>query len=65
METLIFHSDSKAKSDALKAVAKALEIQFETEEQPYDSEFVAKIKKSRQQFENGQHKVIEIDDLWK
>lgn len=65
METLIFHSDSKAKSDALKAVAKALEIPFETEEQPYDSEFVAKIKESRQQFENGQHKVIEIDDLWK
>lgn len=65
METLIFHSDSKAKSDALKAVAKVLEIAFETEEQPYDSEFVAKIKESRQQFENGQHKVIEIDDLWK
>ena len=65
METLIFHSDSKKKSDALKAVAEALEITFETDEKPYDPEFVAKIQESRAQFENGRHKVIEIEDLWK
>lgn len=68
METLIFHSDSKKKSDALKAVAKALDIEFETREpieEPYNPEFVAKILESRKQFESGQHKIIEIEDLWK
>jgi len=49
----------------LKAVAKALKISFETEEKPYNPEFVDKIKESRKQFDNGQHKVIAIEDLWK
>ena len=65
METLIFRSNSREKLEALKAVAKALKISFETEEKPYDPEFVEKIKESRKQFENGQHKVIAIEDLWK
>jgi len=65
METLIFRSNSREKIEALKAVAKALKISFETEGKPYDPEFVDKIKESRRQFENGQHKVIAIEDLWK
>ena len=46
METLIFRSNSREKLEALKAVAKALKISFETEEKPYDPEFVEKIKES-------------------
>ena len=65
METLIFKPDSQEQVKALKAFAKALKISFKTEEKPYDPEFVAKIKESRKQFENGQHKEIAIDDLWK
>ncbi|MCF0057631.1 DUF2683 family protein [Dyadobacter sp. CY356] len=65
METLIFQSDNHEKLDALKAFARSLDIYFETEEKPYDPEFVAKIQESRRQFENGQHKVIDIEDLWK
>ncbi|NIJ51902.1 DUF2683 family protein [Dyadobacter arcticus] len=65
METLIFRPDSKEKLEALKAFAKALKISFATEKSTYNPEFVSKIKESRKQFENGEHKVIEIEDLWK
>lgn len=65
METLIFRLESQEKSEALKAFAKSLDIYFETEEKPYDPEFVAKIQESRKQFESGKHKIIEIEDLWK
>ena len=65
METLIFRPDSKEKLEALKAFAKALKISFASEESEYDPEFVSKIQESRKQFENGQHKVIAVEDLWK
>lgn len=64
METLIFRLESQEKSEALKAFAKSLDIYFETEERPYNPDFVKKIKESRRQFENGQHKIIDIEDLW-
>jgi len=38
---------------------------METEEKPYDPEFVAKIKESGVQFDEGKYKVIKIEDLWK
>jgi uncharacterized membrane protein (DUF106 family) len=65
METLIFRPDSKEKLEALKAFAKALKISFASKEEGYDPEFVSKIQESRKQFENGQHKVIPLEDLWK
>ncbi len=68
METLIFHPDSQEKVKALKAFAKALKISFKTEERPYDPEFVAKMKKSRKDFEAGEGRVVtidELDSLWK
>jgi hypothetical protein len=37
----------------------------EVEESPYNPEFVAKIKKSKQQIDDGQYKVIKTADLWK
>jgi hypothetical protein len=64
METLVFYSDNQEKSDALKAFAKSLDINYETQEKPYNPEFVLKIQESRRQFENGEHKVIDIEDLW-
>lgn len=64
METLIFRLESQEESEALKAFAKSLNIYFETQDKPYNPEFVSKIQESRKQFENGQHKVIDIEDLW-
>jgi len=68
METLIFHPDSQEKVEALKALAKAFKISFETEEKPYNPEFVAKIQKSREDLKAGKGRVTtldELDSLWK
>ncbi len=65
METLILRPDNLEKLEALKAVARALKIPFETEEKPYDPEFVEKIQESRKQFEQGNLEVITLENLWK
>jgi hypothetical protein len=68
METLIFQPDNQEQVKALKAFAKALKISFKIEDKPYDPEFVAKIKNSREDFEAGKGRAItvdELDSLWK
>ncbi len=65
METLVIRSDNREKLEAIKVIAKALKVPFKIEKESYDSEFVAKIRESRKQFEEGKYKEIEIDDLWK
>jgi hypothetical protein len=54
---------------AIKAVMKALKIKFEVnKEEPYNPEFVAKIKKGRQDYKDGKGKVMTMDELnalWK
>jgi hypothetical protein len=65
MGTLIAHPENKEKSDALKAFMKALKISFEEEKSPYDPEFVAKVKRSEEDFEAGKFKAIKTEDLWK
>jgi hypothetical protein len=63
----IAHPTTVDQLNVLKAVVKALKIKFEVrkDEKAYDSEFVEKIKESKKQFENGQFKVINTEDLWK
>ncbi|KAA0989510.1 DUF2683 family protein [Dyadobacter aurulentus] len=65
METLVFRPENKEQLEALKAFAKALKISFVSNPDGYDPKFVAKIQESRKQFENGDFKVVEIEDLWK
>jgi len=68
METLIFRSNSSKKLEALKAVAKALEISFESEQKPYNPKFVAKIEKSKEDKKAGKGRtssIEELDKLWK
>jgi hypothetical protein len=55
METVIMHPKSKEQLSALKAVAKALKVDFETEKSPYNPDFVAKIKESMKQVEQGNY----------
>jgi hypothetical protein len=45
---------------ALKAFAKVLKVDFETEKSPYDPEFVARIKKNYELAKQGE--VITITD---
>ncbi|WP_293304777.1 DUF2683 family protein [Pedobacter sp. UBA5917] len=65
METLIVHPENKAQLNAIKQVLKAMKISFEKEDRPYNPEFVAKIKKSEQNFKEGKFSKIAIEDLWK
>jgi hypothetical protein len=65
METLIVHPKNEEQSTALKAVMKVLKIDFETEESPYNPEFVAKIKRGQEQVKAGKGVKIAMEDLWK
>jgi NH3-dependent NAD+ synthetase len=54
METLIVEPKSRKQLNAIKAVLKALDVTFRQEqESPYNPEFVERIRKSEQQFEEG------------
>jgi len=67
METpyiFIAHPTTTEQVDALKAFVKALKIKFEiADDKTYSPGFVAKIKKSKQQFEKGEFTRIEKADL--
>jgi hypothetical protein len=65
MEILIAHPENKEKLAALKAFMKALKIKFEEEKSDYKPEFLEKIKRSEDDFENGRYKTIKTEDLWK
>jgi hypothetical protein len=70
METLVAHPQNEAQEKALRAIMEALQVPFETEpilnnEGPYDPEFVAKIKRSDENFKNGKYEAIKIENLWK
>jgi transcription antitermination factor NusG len=60
----IAHPTTSEQLEALKAFVKALKIKFEiTNEKTYNPDFVAKIEKSKQQFEKGEFTRIEKGDL--
>ncbi len=65
METLIVHPGTKEKTNALKAVLKALKIDFEKEEGTYNPDFVAKIKEGEEDIKSGRTTKITLDDIWK
>ena len=69
MTTITIHSDDKEQLNTLKAVLKALKMKFEvSQEKAYNSEFVAKIDKSRKEIQEGKGIKLTseaIDNLWK
>jgi len=68
METVIIHPESKEQLAALKAFAKALKMKFEMETSPYDPDFVAKIKRSKKQAEEGKvvsYTIAQLEELCK
>lgn len=65
METLILRPRTKEQLVALKTIAKALKVDFETEKSPYDPAFVKDILQAREDFKNGRSVKIAIEDLWK
>lgn len=63
METLIVHTDSEEKLKALKAILKALKIDFE--KSTYNSEMVAKVKQGEKDLEQNKYVKISLDEIWK
>lgn len=65
MTTFTIHTEDKEHLNALKAMLKALKVKFEisNEDKPYNPEFVAKIKESEKQFQNGNYTTVKKEDL--
>jgi cytochrome c len=59
---VIAHPKDVSEINALKAFMEALHIKFEIEE-PYNKEFVEKIKKSKKQYEKGNFITIEKNKI--
>ena len=58
------HPKDDSQVEAVKAFMKALKIKFEIyKEKPYNPEFVAKIKKSEQEFKDGKFTRVKKEDL--
>ncbi|MDB5132225.1 MAG: hypothetical protein JWR02_1974 [Mucilaginibacter sp.] len=67
METLIVQPKNKEQLIALKAIMKALKVDFKTEKsgsEPYNDEFVAKMKRSEDDVKAGRTATIEPADIW-
>jgi hypothetical protein len=67
METIIIHPSSKEQATLFEDLAKALKVPFETRlvKSPYDKNFVAKVKQSRQQAKQGKTVKVSLDSIWK
>jgi len=66
METLIVQPKNKEQLVALKAIMKALKVDFSTDKStksPYSPEFAAKIKKSEEDIKAGRTTNIEPADI--
>lgn len=58
------HPQDDSQVEAVKAFMKALKIKFEiSKEKPYNPEFVAKVKKSEQEFKYGKFTRVKKEDL--
>ncbi len=65
-QDIIVHPANAHEMSVIKAFFEALKIKFEVaKDSPYDSEFVAKIEKSRKQAAEGKTVKIDLDDIWK
>lgn len=67
MEAILLHPSTKEQLEAIKALAKALKMPFETraEGSPYDPEFVKQILQAEEDIKNGKGVKIRTEDLWK
>lgn len=64
LDIFIAHPKTIEEVNALKSILKALKIKFEiTIESPYNSEFVEKIKASKQQIIEGKYTEVKRKDL--
>ena len=67
METITLHPKSKQEATLFEDLARALKVPFEKgeEKSPYDAAFVAKVKESKQQANEGKTVKVTLDEIWK
>jgi hypothetical protein len=61
--TFIIHTDTPEQENALKAFVKTLKVKFEVTNKPYNPEFVAKIRQSEKEIEEGKTVTVNKEDL--
>lgn len=59
------HPDSQDKLTAVKAILKALKVDFDETETVYNSEFVSKITEGEEDIKAGRTVKVTLDNLWK
>jgi uncharacterized protein DUF2683 len=66
MEILLVRPENSEQLKTVKAVLKALSVDFiAKEERKYDPEFVKKIQESRKQAKEGKVITVKLENLWK
>jgi hypothetical protein len=65
METVIAKPANKEQLTALKAIMKALKVDFTTEKSPYNPEFIEKVSKAEEQIKSGKYRTITPGEVWK
>jgi hypothetical protein len=65
MNYLIVHPDNNEKLTAVKAVLRALKVDFDEEETKYNPEFVAKMVEGEEDIKAGRTVKVSLGDLWK
>ncbi|WP_262246281.1 DUF2683 family protein [Parapedobacter soli] len=65
MGYLIVHPDTSEKLTAIKAILKALKVDFEESKTAYNADFVAKMKEGEEDIKAGRTVKMTLDELWK
>lgn len=67
MDSILIHPHSEEQVRVFEQMAKVLNLPYERErrQSAYNADFVAKIKESKKQAEDGQTVKISLDEIWK
>lgn len=65
METVIAKPANKEQLAAVKAFMKALKVDFTTEKNPYNPEFLKKVERAEDQIKSGKYRKIIPSEVWK
>ena len=65
METVIAKPANRQQLAALKAIMKALKVDFTTEKSPYNPEFIAKVIRAEEQIKSVKYRTVSPSDIWK
>ena len=61
--TITINPKNEKESEKIKAILKAIEVDFI--EETYDKDFVKKIQESKQEIKEGKTVKVALEDLWK